>query len=83
MLISKIDMKLQYGETSRLDKLIHSLKNHLFMEPENNEKFLSDLRHMIQNNFNNENEDNSTDHALLTQESRQKQMDNIVNSLAI
>lgn len=53
------------------------------MEPEKNEEFLSDLRKMLQNNFNSESEGSSTDHVLLTQESRQKQMDNIVNSLAI
>lgn len=73
-------MKLPYGETNRLDKLIFSLKNHLFMEPDKNEEFLSDLKKMIQDSFHN---DENTEHSLLTQESRQKQMDNIVNSLAI
>lgn len=74
-------MKLPYGETNRLDKLIYSLKNHLFMEPDKNEEFLSDLKKMIQNSFHNEG--NNAEHSLLTQESRQKQMDTLVNSLAI
>jgi hypothetical protein len=83
-------MDLQYGEVSRLDKLMLSLKNHLFMGPENNEKFLSDVRFMIEKDYSNHTDDkkqqgeySNTEHTKLTQESKQRQMDNIVNSLAI
>lgn len=69
-------MNLRYGDITRLDKLMRSLKNHLFMSPENNEKFLSDLKQMIEKNFGIESD-------LITQESPQKQMDRLVHSLAI
>ncbi|KAG2228954.1 hypothetical protein INT48_008022 [Thamnidium elegans] len=72
----KIDMNLRYGDITRLEKLMRSLKNHLFMSPENNEKFLLDLKEMIQKNFHG----NGT---LLSQEEIPKQMDTIIRSLAI
>jgi hypothetical protein len=44
-------MMLYFGQMSRLDKLIQSLKAHLFMDPENNELFLNNVRNMIQDYF--------------------------------
>lgn len=73
-LVSKIDMNLLYGDITRLEKLMRSLKNHLFMSPENNEKFLLDLKEMIQKNFHG---------AISSQEEIPKQIDTIIRSLAI
>lgn len=87
---SKIDMKLQYGQVSRLEKLMRSLKNHLFMDPEeNNDKFLSDLRGMmIEKSFVDgeatKEEKRKNEKMMQTQESSQQMhMDHIVNSLSI
>ncbi|KAI8883154.1 hypothetical protein K501DRAFT_333501 [Backusella circina FSU 941] len=47
----KIDMALFFGQKSRLDKLIQSLKVHLFMDPESSELFLNSVRNMVQDYF--------------------------------
>lgn len=83
-------MKLQYGQVSRLEKLMRSLKNHLFMDPEeNNDKFLSYLRGMmIEKSFVDgeatKEEKRKNEKMMQTQESSQQMhMDHIVNSLSI
>lgn len=60
-------MSLQYGQVSRLDKLISSIKCHLFMNEEAAEQFISNIRRVLQqNNILNE-----------------KPLDDVVNSLAV
>ncbi|KAI9484180.1 MAG: hypothetical protein EXX96DRAFT_617123 [Benjaminiella poitrasii] len=52
----KIDMSLSYGHASvtRLEKLLNSINNHLFMEPRRNANFLIEVEQMIHKIFINQ-----------------------------
>lgn len=45
---SKIDMTCKYGHVNRLEKLINTMRNHLFMNEEDVDKFLAGLKKMMQ-----------------------------------
>jgi hypothetical protein len=84
---SKIDMSLNFGSMTRVEKLMSSLQKHLFMNPENNQRFLEQSRRMIQDVYINNNgtlfESNNAQKDQLTQDSNQNNMENTVASLAI
>ncbi|CAO3623634.1 unnamed protein product [Mucor hiemalis] len=44
----KIDMTCKYGHLPRLEKLMNTMRNHLFMNEEDVDLFLSDLKKLIQ-----------------------------------
>jgi hypothetical protein len=69
-------MSLQYGQVLRLDKLVRSIKCHLFMDDKRTEEFLYDIRSAFQNNDDKINNNSS-------QEPQQKQLDDVVKSLAV
>ncbi|CEG84925.1 hypothetical protein RMATCC62417_18666 [Rhizopus microsporus] len=48
---SKIDMTMTFAQKPRLDKLLSSLRVHLYMTPEDNDKFLETVKNMVQEHF--------------------------------
>ncbi|KAI8083316.1 uncharacterized protein B0P05DRAFT_536897 [Gilbertella persicaria] len=74
----KIDMKSKYGAMTRLEKLLRSLKGHLFMSTEENTNFLLTLSRMIHTLYMGQNEDNAS-----TNKSSQENNENVINSLTI
>ncbi|KAG1152930.1 hypothetical protein G6F38_000098 [Rhizopus arrhizus] len=68
---NKIDMTLSFGNMSRLDKLLSSLRVHLYMDPESCERFLENVKNMVQEHF-------------ITQQTVQPvSTDNVVKSLTV
>lgn len=64
-------MTLSFGNMSRLDKLLSSLRVHLYMDPESCERFLENVKNMVQEHF-------------ITQQAVQPvSTDNVVKSLTV
>lgn len=78
-------MTLNFGPMTRVEKLMKSLQNHIFMTPENNTHFLEQSRRMLEDVYLRnsdallENQDSNTQ----AQDSNQSNMDNTIASLAI
>lgn len=63
---------------TRLEKLLRSLKNHIFMGAEENKKFLVQVNHMIQNIYVGE-----PIHTVTQDNDFSQNVDKMVDSLAI
>ncbi|KAI8353631.1 hypothetical protein EDC96DRAFT_517092 [Choanephora cucurbitarum] len=72
----KIDLNSSYGTMTRLEKLLRSLKSHLFMSAEENANFLIEVNKMIQSLYLDSKQQETS-----TQE--KKEEDDVIHSLAI
>ncbi|KAI8389413.1 hypothetical protein BD560DRAFT_381551 [Blakeslea trispora] len=72
----RIDLNSNYGTMTRLEKLLRSLKSHIFMSAEDNANFLIEVNKLIQTLYLNEQQ------TVLPQEEK-KEDEKVVHSLSI
>lgn len=46
-----MDMKSEFGQQTRLEKLLNSLRTHLFLEKEQETKFLESVKQLVLDDF--------------------------------
>lgn len=57
---SKMDMTSSFGDSTRLEKLLYSLRAHLFIHEEQETAFLDQVKDMIEKNFMDTTTSNTT-----------------------